>query len=214
MSFSGVMEQFLQLAAGLDPRTAAFLFVICAIGEFGPGIPYVLESIWLLVGYQLGTGALSPVNAFGLWLAAQGGRQVGSLLLYYAAGLGRTPLDKLYQKYRNSRFWPKVNLNHKGVSRLNFTSPFSVAYWRLFGLRIPLTIALAARRKMGALLTGVLLCSVVWDGVYIILGITVGRTAVLKPVQMFLASLAGLTVLYLVVMLVRRLWRRPQLESS
>ena len=214
MSLGNVLAQFLQLTASLDPRTAAFLFVICAIGEFGLSIPYVLESVWLLMGYQLGTGVLSPVHLLGLWLAAQCGRQVGSLALYHVARLGTTPLSRLYSKQRRSRFWPKVSINHRVLNRLNFTSPFSVAYGRLFGLRIPLTITLAVRKSLVTLLAGVLLSSVVWDAAYIILGATVGRTAVVKPVQMLLASVAGLTLLYLVIFIVRRWLRRPQPASD
>jgi membrane-associated protein len=210
MNLEHFLSQIPQLIANFDPRTAAFLFLICAIGEFGLSIPYVLESVWLLAGYQLGTGVLSPIHLAGLWLVAQCGRQVGVLGLYSVARVGSTPLARLYQKCTGSRFWPKVPVNTKVFSRINFTSPFSIGYGRLVGLRIPLTIMLALKKKLAAALLGVLLSSVVWDAVYITLGATVGRTAVLQPVQMLLASVAGLTLLYLVVFIVRRLLRRSQ----
>lgn len=213
MSLGDVVAQFLQLTASLDPRTAAFLFIICAIGEFGMSIPYVLESVWLLMGYQLGAGVLSPVHLLGLFLASQCGRQIGSIGLYNVARLGATPLTRLYYKYRSSRFWPKVPLNSRVVNRINFTSPFSVAYGRLFGLRIPVTITLAIKKSLATLQVGVLLSSIVWDGIYIALGATVGRTTALKPVQMLLASVVGLTLLYLVTYVARRFLRRPQPES-
>lgn len=210
MHLDQFLSQILQLTANLDPRTAGFLFVICAIGEFGVSVPYVLESVWLLAGYQLGAGVLSPVHLLGLWLAAQCGRQVGAIALYNISRLGSTPLAKLYQKLKNSRFWPKIHLDSKISNRLHLTSPFSIAYGRLLGLRIPLTIMLAFKKKFMTALAAVLFSSLVFDGIYIILGATVGRAAILKPVQMLFASIAGLTLLYLVTLVVRRWLRRPQ----
>jgi membrane-associated protein len=173
-------------------------------------VPYVLESVWLLAGFQLGTGALSPLHLIGFWLAAQLGRQVGSLGLYSIARMGSSPLAKLYRKCTSSRFWPKVPVNTKAFSRIKITSPFSIGYGRLIGLRLPLTIILAFQRKLKVAMLGVLLSSLVWDAIYIILGATVGRTTALKPYQMLLVSIAGLTVLYLVVFLVRRLFKRTK----
>jgi membrane protein DedA with SNARE-associated domain len=207
------LSQVLQLTANFNPRTAAFLFLLCAIGEIGMGIPYVLESIWLLAGYQLGNGVLSPLQLLGLWLAVLAGRQTGSLALYSIARLGSSPLARLYNKFTSSRFWPKTKVNTKAFSRINFTSPFSIAYGRLIGLRFPLIFMLAYKKKLAAAMLGVLLSSVVWDAVYITLGATVGRTTTLKPIQMLLVSIAGLTLIYLVVFIVRRLLKRSKPES-
>jgi membrane-associated protein len=199
--------------ATLDPRMAALLFIICAIGEFGISIPYVLESIWLLVGYQLGTGVLSPLHLVGLWLAAQGGRQLGSTALYYAGRFSSIPLVRFYNKQRLSRFTSKL-ANSKVLSRINLASPFSVAFGRLFGMRIPLTLTLAVKKRLRTLSTGVLLSSMVWDGIYISIGITVGTTVAIKPVYMLLASVAGLTLIYLGTFIVRRLKKHFQPASS
>lgn len=214
MNLEHFLSQVLQLTANFDPRTAILLFIICAIGELGPSIPYVLESVWLLAGYHLGSGVLSPFHLAGFWLAALCGRQVGTLGLYNAARLGSSPLARLYQKFKNSRFWPKIPQNNRKFNRLNLLSPFSVAYGRLVGLRLPLTIMLGFKRKLAAAFEGVLLSSLVWDGAYITLGATVGRTAALKPAQMLLASIAGLTLLYLVTLLVRFLLKRHQPASN
>jgi membrane protein DedA with SNARE-associated domain len=219
MNLEQFLSQVLQLTANFDPRTAAFLFLLCAIGEIGMGIPYVLESVWLLAGYQLGRyllgmEGLSPVQLVGLWLAALAGRQTGSLALYSIARLSSSPLARLYQKCTSSRFWPKTKINTKAFSRINFTSPFSIAYGRLIGLRFPLIFMLAYKKKLAAAMLGVLLSSVIWDAIYITLGATVGRTTALKPVQMLLVSIAGLTLLYLIVFIVRRLLRRSKPTSQ
>jgi len=214
MSLENALTQILQLTTTLDPRMAALLFIICTIGEFGISIPYVLESIWLLVGYQLGAGVLSPLHLVGLWLAAQCGRQAGSMALYHVAKFGTTPLVRFYHKQRGSRFFPKVTVNSKILNRINLSSPFSVAFGRLFGMRIPLTLTLAVKKRQRMLSMGVLLSSVVWDTIYISLGIAVGTTTAIKPVHMFLASAAGLTLIYLITFLVRRLIRRLHPASS
>jgi membrane-associated protein len=208
------LSQVLQLTTSFDSRTAAFLFLLCAIGELGPSVPYVLESIWLLAGFQLGAGVLSPLNLLGLWLAAQAGRQTGSLALYGIARLGNSPISKLYHKFASSRFYPKASLNNKFFNRINLLSPFSIGYGRLRGLRFPLTIMLAFKKKLAAAMAGVLLSSLVWDAVYLILGATVGRTTALAPIQMLLFSVAGLTLLYLVVLIVRRFFKRTQTASE
>jgi membrane protein DedA with SNARE-associated domain len=57
---------------------------------------------------------------------------------------------------------------------------------------------------------GVLLSSIVWDAIYISLGIIFGTTVAIKPAYMFLAALAGVTVIYLVTFIVRMLIRRAR----
>lgn len=199
----------LQLIANLDPRVTLLLFGICAIGELGIiSIPYLLESAWLLVGYQFGAGALSPLYLLGLWLAAQGGRQAGALILYYLARLGTNPLMRLWQRFRNSRFISKTAAPSKVLNRINLASPFSVAFGRLIGLRLPITVTLAIKKTPRTLALGIMLSSVIWDAIYVLLGMTAGATAVLQPVHLFFISLGGLTVLYLVTFLIRRLRKR------
>ena len=214
MNLGNAVAQILALTTTLDPRMAALLFVICAIGEFGMSIPYVLESVWLLVGYHLGAGVLSPLHLVGLWLAAQCGRQAGSMALYHVARFGSIPLVRFYHNKRISRFIPRVVVNSGVLNRINLASPFSMAFGRLFGLRIPLTLTLAVKKSLRTLSMGVLLSSMVWDAIYISLGITVGTTAAIKPVQMLFASVTGITLIYLITFVVRRLITRSQPASS
>jgi membrane-associated protein len=214
MNLGNAVAQILALTSTLDPRMAALLFAICAIGEFGFSIPYVLESVWLLVGYQLGAGVLSPLHLVGLWLAAQCGRQLGATILYHVGRFGSMPLVRFYNNKRLSRFIPRVVANSRVLNRINLSSPFSVAFGRLFWMRIPLTLTLGVKKRLGMLLMGVLLSSLVWDVVYISVGLTVGAMAVVEPVYMFFYSLAGLTLVYLITFLVRRLIRRPQPASG
>lgn len=210
MNLESVLQQIVSFTATLDPRMAVLLFVMCAIGEFGLSIPYVLESIWLLVGYQLGHGVLSPLHLAGLWLAAQCGRQVGSMALYRVARFGTPSLTRFYNKLRLSRLFSRIANKSSAINYNNLSSPFSVAYGRLFGMRIPMVLVLAVKRRLGMLSLGVLLSSIVWDTIYISLGVIFGTTVAIKPTYMFLAALAGVTVIYLVTFIVRMLIRRAR----
>lgn len=214
MNFAGILQHIVALTATLDPRMALFLFVICAIGEFHISIPYVLESIWLLVGYQLGSGVLSPIQLLGLWLAAQLGRQFGAIALYRVGRYGTPSLVRFYEKLHLARLLARITSKSSTSKNINMFSPFSVAYGRLFGMRIPVTLALAVKRKPRLLMLGVLLSSLAWDTIYISLGLIFGSTVAIKPAYIFLASLAGLTIIYLVTFVVRRLLRRLQTASG
>ncbi len=211
MNLGSILQQVLSLTGVFSPKLAIFLFLICSIGEFGVfSVPYVLESIWLLSGYHLGTGILSPFQLVLLWFVSQVGRQTGATVLYYLSRFGSLPLMRLYHKYFEASLSEKLSGNDampfKLFRRINYLSPFSVALGRLLWLRIPLTLTLSIKRRLKTLSLGVLLSSLVWDSVYIVLGI-VGATVVLKPIQMVLYSLIGLTLLYAVTFAVRRLSR-------
>jgi len=214
VNLADLLQQIVALAATLDPRMAALLFVICAIGEFGISIPYVLESIWLLAGYQLGADVLSPIHLLGLWVAAQCGRQVGAMALYRVGRFGSPSLVRLYHRLHLARFFSKVTAKSGAFNHINLAHPFSVAYGRLFGMRIPVALALAVKRKPGMLSLGVLLSSIAWDAAYISLGVIFGSTVAIKPVYMLLFSLAVLTIVYLVTFMVRRLIRHLKPADS
>lgn len=211
MNLQSILQEVLTFAGTFNPKLVIFLFLICLVGEFGLfSIPYLLETIWLLSGYNLSAGVLSPFHLVLLWLVAQVGRQTGTTMLYYLGRFGSMPLRKLYRKHFEASLSDKLS-NHiipfKLFRKLNYLSPFSVASGRLFGLRIPLTLTLGVNRQLRTLSLGVLLSSLVWDGIYISLG-TAGGHAGLKPTQMILYSLLGLTLLYAVTFTVRRLKRR------
>lgn len=214
MNLETILTQILDATGAFNPKIAVVLYAICAIGEFGPAIPYLLETIWLMAGYQLATwislhGArgLSPSDLFLFWLIAQIGRQTGSTALYSVSRVGSTHLMKLYKKYLEGRL-AKRQIIPAGVKRrLLDISPFSVALGRLFGLRIPLALTLGARRKLKVLSLGVLLSSLVFDAIYLFIGATVGATTSVEPVNMFFYSLLGLTVLYAVTLAIRLIKR-------
>lgn len=212
MNLESILQEVLSFTGTFNPKLVIFLFLICSIGEFSLfSIPYLLETVWLLSGYNLGTGVLPPFHLVLLWLVAQAGRQTGAIVLYYLGRFGSRPLRKLYRKYfeasLSNRLYSNKIMPFKFFNRINYLSPFFIALGRLFGLRIPLTLTLGAKRQFKTLFLGVLLSSLVWDGVYIFLGLAGGHTA-LKPTQMMLYSFIGLTLLYAVTFTIRGLRRR------
>jgi membrane-associated protein len=208
MSLSGLLSQALEITSTFNPKIAIILFLLCSIGEIGFTLPYILETIWLIAGYQLGIGTLPFQDLILIWLVAQAGRQTGSLVLYYSGVLGLTPLKKYYRRYIEPKL-PKRQIIPLGIARsLANPSPFSIAIGRLVGLRIPMALTMSARQKLSHLALGVLLSSIIWDGVYLIIGGTLGPKVVPKPQYMLLYSVGGLTILYLVTLGVRYFLRR------
>lgn len=199
MNIENFLSQFLNMTSTFNPKIGIFLFLICLIGEIKIPIPYLLETTWLLVGYQFGRGLVSPFHLILIWLTAQIGRQIGATILYYFSRLGSVPIVNFYNKNLKEKSFTKKFVP-KLINKTNLT-PFSVALGRLIALRIPLTLALAIKRKLKVLLLGVLLSSIVWDGMYIFLG-AISKAVVLSPFQMLLFSLSGLTALYVIIFVI------------
>ncbi len=154
-----------------------------------------------------GTPPLPPTDLVLIWLVAQAGRQTGSLVLYYSAVLGMAPLRRFYRRFVRPRL-PKRQLIPAGIVKyLSNPSPFLIAVGRLIGLRIPMALTMSARQKLSNLVLGVLISSIIWDGVYLTIGSTVGAAVIPRPQYMLLYSLGGITVFYLITLGLRYLLR-------
>jgi len=196
---SALLSQALEITGDFNFKIALILFLLCSIGEIGFALPYILETIWLLAGYQLGTHTLLPIDLVKIWLVAQAGRQTGSLVLYFSGVLGMRPLRKFYKRFIEPKL-PKRQIIPAGlVKYLTNPSPFSIAIGRLIGLRIPMALTVSARQKLANLVLGVILSSIIWDGVYIIIGSILGPKVVPERQYILLYSVGGLTVLYLTI---------------
>jgi hypothetical protein len=204
----------LDVTGSLNFKIALILFFLCLIGELIIALPYFLEIIWLAAGYQLAQGQLTPLNLLYIWLIAQAGRQAGSLVLYYSSWLGMRPLKKLYKRHIEPRLPKKSFIPPSILKGLANPSAFSVAIGRLVGLRLPIALTMCARQKLATLALGVLLSSIVWDGVYLILGGTVSATFRPSPESMLLYSLGVLVFLYLSTLGIRQLFRLHSARSK
>jgi hypothetical protein len=140
---------------------------------------------------------------------AVSGRETGVLLLFSVSRFGSLPLTRLYQKYLEKRF-KKFSGQDTWLSRLSskmdsYLSPFTIALGRLIGLGTPLTILMGVKKKYKILFVGVLLSSLIFDGIFLIVGIVVGKNTHVKQTDMILYSLIGLTVFYLIVFSIRQI---------
>ncbi|MGP8079157.1 MAG: hypothetical protein ACLPVI_01435 [Dehalococcoidales bacterium] len=160
-------------------RVVLLLFLLCLCGEILlASVPYLLETVWLLAGYNLSVGILSPFHLFLLWLIALAGRETGVLLLFSASRFGSLSLTKLYQKYvgaRVKKFSGNDNWFSKTLQKLeSYISPFTIALGRLLGLGTPLTVLLGVKKQYRVLFLGVIISSIIFDGIFLTVGIVVG----------------------------------------
>jgi hypothetical protein len=206
MSWTGFLNQALTITSTFNLKIAIILYLLCAVGEIGFGLPYILETIWLLAGYNLAHHTLGLTDLLLIWLVAQAGRQSGSLVLYYSGVLGMIPLKKLYKRFIEPRL-PKKQFIPSGLTKyLTNPSPLTIGLARLLGLRVPMALATSARNKLSNLILGVIISSIVWDGIYIIIGITVGN--IIKTEWMVIYSVGGLTVLYISILTIRHFYQK------
>ena len=191
-------------------QLVCLLFLLCLCGEILlASVPYLLETVWLVAGYSLAAGTLSPFHLALLWLIAVLGRESGVFLLFSATRLSSLPLTRLYQKYVQTRI-KKFSANDNWFSRIlqkleSYISPFTIALGRLLGLGTPLTVFLGVKNKYRVLFLGVVISSIIFDGIFMIVGIVVGANTMVKPEEMLLFSLIGLTIFYLIVFSIRQI---------
>ncbi len=208
------LQSIVDFTATLDPMMALLLLVICAIGEAGVTVPLLLEFIWLNVGMYLGNGQLPFWHMLALWFSAQAGRQIGAVVLYRIGRLGLPALEKLYHKIHLDRLFDRLMSKAGAVKKINLTSPFSVAFARLVGMRIPMTLVLAAKKKPWMLAAGVFMSSMVFDGLYIfagsVLGLTIDDVKKFNPLYTVLITVSLMLVMYLITFLVRKIINRQK----
>ena len=215
MDIQAVFGEVVGLLSTASPLVVLALFFICVIGEFGPAIPFLLETIWILSGYQLSHWIISgypvsdsmspPLSLLLLIAGATAGREAGSIALYYFSQYGSMPLIMFYHRHFAGKADDKKTIPQKISQGLGHLSPFTVAFGRLIWLRIPLTLTLGTQRKLGVLVSGVFLSALVWDGSYVILGATAGTAVMAKPGNMVIYSVAGLSFLYAAAFVVKRI---------
>lgn len=214
MDLEGFLRSIVDFTATLDPRMALLFFAICFIGEAGISILFLLEFLWVNVGVNLGKGEMPPWHLAGLWVSAQVGRQLGTIILYRIARFGMPALTKFYHKIRLDRLFNWLMSRSGAISRINFTSPFSIAFGRLIGMRIPALLLMAAKRRFRMLALGVLLSSIIFDGLYVsagaIFGMTIEDIKEFNPLYTVLITVGLLAIIYLITFLIRFLIRRRQ----
>jgi arginine exporter protein ArgO len=66
-------------------------------------------------------------------------------------------------------------------------------------------VLLGVKKQYRVLFLGVIISSIIFDGIFLTVGIVVGANTMVKPAEMVLFSLAGLTFFYLVVFSIRQI---------
>jgi membrane-associated protein len=206
MNWDQLLTGGLNLVGAFTPEIAIFIFLVCFIGEaFIVSLPFVFETVWLAAGYQLVQGVLPIPDLILLMLTAQLGRQGGSLLLYFLSRKG----TKFFQRFiarRIPRKEPEEGAPLRLLRSIDSITPIGVAIGRLLWLRIPLTLVLGARNKLKTLMLGIVISSLIYEGVYIGVGAIVGKAA--NPSKYILLYFAaGLAVFNLLIFGVRALIR-------
>jgi membrane-associated protein len=213
------LKHILNFMGTFNLQLVLLLFLLCLCGEILlASVPYLLETVWLMAGYSVTAGTLSPFHLVLLWLIALAGRETGVLLLFSASRLGSLPLTRLYQKYvgaRVKKFSGNDNWFSKTLQKLeSYISPFTIALGRLLGLGTPLTVLLGVRKQYRVLFLGVIISSIIFDGIFLTVGIVVGANTKIKPSEMVLFSIAGLTVFYLIVFSIRQISNRMKARQA
>jgi membrane-associated protein len=93
-----IFQQVINLTGSFNTGLFLAIFLLTLISEFGFSPPYLIESIWLLVGYHVSQGTMPPEFIVLLCLTSLVGRQVGAFSLYKISGFGSTPFTRLYNR--------------------------------------------------------------------------------------------------------------------
>jgi hypothetical protein len=223
-----IYGQVLDLAVVFSPWLFLAIFLIVLIAEFGLPIPYLLETILLIYGYNVAAGSLNIEHL--LWFCAVGfvGRLAGAIILFYVCRFGiaaiflkyiKPGLVKLINKslaLHKLSCWVISHNSKSPISGVNDSkplhllgrsfslSPLTVAMARFLWMRLPITITLSARKQRTVLILGVAIFSVVWDGAYIVFGVLGGKGG-LAPIQMFLYPLGAMALISVLIYSFRRL---------
>jgi membrane-associated protein len=215
MDFEQIFQEVLTFAGTFNLWLILSVFVILFFTEFGLSIPYLLETIWMLCGYNVLSGTLSPFHLLLLWLIAIAGRFAGATILFHLAKWNRGWIMKIYSRVFGEALSPKKleksSLPARVIRSINLFSPFSVAFGRLIWLKIPMTLTLGVRRQLMTLYIAIVVSGAIWDISYMIVGV-IGRGIQLRPSYMILYSLGTLTIVYSLYFIIRKFlqWRVPR----
>ncbi len=238
-----VFYQAISLTSSFNLWLILTIFMITIGAEFGLGIPYLLESIWLLVGYHTIGGNISPLSILVCCSISLVGREIGASILYKISRSRHNPLSKILHKLnilelnavgsknplKKHILFPLI----RGVSKM-FTShspvngkykkeyfleryvrfsPFNVALGRFSWLKIPITITMGMTGRPLVLLSGVAFFSMAWDGLYITLGIF-GAGDKISPVVMIACTVSGFILINAGVFFIRRYFASRRLSQA
>ena len=157
-----------------DGRGLLFSLFVAALflaflGEIAVPVPFIMEGVLLVVGYQVGSGHWEFLTVL---IFAFIGRQMGAALLYWLARLNR----KLVLSWLSRRTGKLTKFMARVESYINVWGAMGVLLARLIpGLIVPASISSGTLgvRYLGFSL-GVAASGLIWDGGFILLGSGLG----------------------------------------
>jgi membrane-associated protein len=226
-----IFQQAISLTGSFNLWLILTIFMLTITAEFGLGIPYLLETIWLLVGYHAMGGAISPTSVFVFCIISLIGREVGASMLYKISSSRINPLSKIVNRLSNMEMDnlstsnpvkkylvnPITKVLNKMLSVQDLKSgdrkkslmekyvrfsTFNVALGRFSWLKIPITISMGMMRRPLVLLTGVAIFSMAWDALYITLG-ALGAGDRVQPTIMLASTISGFILINAMVFVIR-----------
>lgn len=166
--------------SSFNPRVAASVLLLTIIGETNVQIPLLMESMWLLIGYQTHLSAPNTIlNAVLLFLIAQVGRQTGITGVYFFFPVIQGPLTKLFLGPLQANRLYRRFIKDQDTFDTRFLSPVPATLGMLTPLNAPIKLLLIWRRKLRTLLTATLLSGMAFDGFYLLVG-AIFRTTTLN----------------------------------
>jgi len=207
VDFNNLFQEIVHFAGTFSPLLLLVIFLALLVSEFEIFIPYLMETIWILTGYSVAAGVITPPQLITMMLVAICGRAAGAAVFYLLVRYSSSGVLRFYGRFFHSRINASRDNNpllNKVIRRIKTLSPVSVAFGRLFWLRIPLTIMLGIRRQLFVLLLSATLHSVIWDSIYILIGV-IGSSAHLSAGWLFLLFLGGILLAFFISFLIRRL---------
>lgn len=194
----------LDITNGFNPRLVGIMFFLITIGEANLHIPLLIESIWLIVGFQAGVtpNESSVLNLAALFVLAQLGRQIGMTAMYHIINAVNKPLSRLYMKPLQKNKYYKKYADNEYLYNLKFLSVFPATLGMMTPLNGPLKVMLIVKRKLRLLLIGTLLSGMTFDLVYIFTG-TIFHTTTLNISYLPIFLLVGF-LSFLILVFVRK----------
>ncbi|MBT9149369.1 MAG: hypothetical protein DDT28_00792 [Dehalococcoidia bacterium] len=170
------------ISSGFSATAIGLFFLIAMLGEVYLQIPLLMESLWLLVGYQSRVNNIALFNTTLILLTAQAGRQASMLALYYFFPVINKSLSKFLVKPVMNKPLLKLLLKPIQINRFHrkhlaqdhfdtrYLSSVPATLGMLTWLNGPIKLVLVWRRRLKPLLVGTLFSGLVFDGIYLLAG--------------------------------------------
>lgn len=160
----------LDITGDFNLKIALGILLLTIIGEANLHVPLLMESVWLVMGYQAGTSSSAIADLVVLFLIAQSGRQIGMSAIYYIFESVNAPLSRLFARSLGSNRYYKKYAQHKYLTSVEFLSVPSATLGMMTPLNGPIKVILVVKRKLKTLLVSTLLSGMTFDATYIVMG--------------------------------------------